>query len=121
MTDDAADRAWVIISTSPNSTENVLRVLDRVGSAYGKPGDARHFARVITGVTRSGPPERDDAELVDRVVALGSARGGTVEDFRWALNRVSAEEARAGRGTRRANRRRLISKVERSFAKILGR
>jgi hypothetical protein len=112
----------VLISTSASSTENVLQILDLIGVAYPNAGGAaRHLGHIIAGTTTGGRPERDDAELVERIVDLGWARGGAVEDFRWALNKVCADEARAGRGTRRANRRRLLPKVEARLAQILGR
>jgi hypothetical protein len=122
--DDPAQRAVLIISTAANSTEATVNTFEALSNYFPHCADeirktARIIGRTVPGEERGGRPEKSDAELVDRVVALGTARGGTADNLRWALRRIAREEATARRGTERANWRRLLPKVERALGKIL--
>jgi hypothetical protein len=110
MTDDAADRAWAIISTSPNTTDDpkakaetafadiamsasstvgMVVMLDCIGRAYNVPDLARHFANVIEGRHTGGRPLIDDSALVAQVMAL-IARGWKRSAALWKVARQAA-------------------------------
>jgi hypothetical protein len=123
MSGNDAEPIFLTIATSPNSTQTMIEVLTLAAGQDGWPryGAAlRHLADILDGNGGGGRPETaGDAALVDRVIALGAARGGTVGNLLWALRKVSDDEAEADRGTPRANYRRLLPKVERALGKIL--
>jgi hypothetical protein len=114
-----AQRAVTVLAgAGDRSTEAVVEMLDILAAdhypRYG--GAVRHLGDLLDGNGKGGNPGRSgDDELVDRIIALGIRRGGSLGDFELALREVAKEEAKAGRGTLRANLRRLRPKVERAL------
>jgi hypothetical protein len=75
MDDDLPQQALLVIATSPNSTEAVVRTLDLLANYYPHCGDLiRHTARVIGGTVppeeRGGQRGIDDGDRLDEVARL---------------------------------------------------